>query len=133
MKETKPEKTDTAICFNEPSWYEILSNNKKIVGSAQRRINGKILQHGTILIGCDVEKMCRCFNTDFDAAVKATKERVTSISQLIGKHITFQSLANALKQGFEENFNLDFADDKLTDEELAAADKLCKEKYEICK
>ena len=137
MKETKPIKTETAICFNEPSWYEILSTNKKIVGSAQRRINGKILQHGAILIGCDVEKMCKLFNTDFDAAVKATKERVTSINQLKSlssdKKTSFDDVADALKQGFEENFNLDFADDKLTDEELAAAERLYKEKYSLDK
>ncbi len=146
MKETKPEKTDTAICFNEPSWYEILArdssdnganknnnkeedNWKKIVGSAQRRINGKILQHGAILLDCDIEKMCKLFNTDFESAVKATKERVTSLSQLTGRSIAFSELAAALKLGFEKNFNLELIDDNLTQEELAAADKLYKEKY----
>lgn len=145
MKDCKPEKTDTAICFNEPSWYEILADGKKLVGSAQRRINGKILQHGAILIGCDIEKMCKLFNTDFENAVKATKERVTSINELksinqlrninkstnrlTDKTITFQNIANALKLGFEKNFNIEFADDNLTQEELAAADRLYQEKY----
>lgn len=138
MKETKPIKTETAICFNEPSWYEILSNNKKIVGSAQRRINGKILQHGAILIDCDVEKMCKLFNTDFECAVKTTKKRVTSINELRSlssfrssshKNISFDDVASAMKAGFKENFKLDFADDELTNEELAAADKLYNEKY----
>ncbi len=143
MKDTKPVKTDTAICFNEPSWYEILAVNKnnqindneckisakKLIGSAQRRINGKILQHGAILIDCNIEKMCRLFNTNYDDAVKVTKERVTSIRQLTKKSISFQTLANALKLGFEKNFNIEFAEDNLTQEELAAATKLYKEKY----
>ena len=40
-------------CFSSPSWYEILVNGKKIIGSAQRRIPGAFLQHGSILIAYD--------------------------------------------------------------------------------
>ena len=50
MKEAINKKTTSAICFNEPSYYEIIVNNKKIVGSAQTRKQGKLLQHGSILI-----------------------------------------------------------------------------------
>ncbi len=40
-------------CFSSPSWYEILVHGRKIVGSAQRRLAGAFLQHGSILIDYD--------------------------------------------------------------------------------
>ena len=45
-------------CFSSPSWYEILVHNRKIIGSAQRRLSGAFLQHGSIL-------------TDYDPALEA--------------------------------------------------------------
>jgi lipoate-protein ligase A len=37
-------------CFSSPSWYEILVHGRKIIGSAQRRLSGAFLQHGSILL-----------------------------------------------------------------------------------
>ena len=45
--------TKEPACFSSPSWYEILVQGKKIVGSAQRRLAGAFLQHGSILIDYD--------------------------------------------------------------------------------
>ena len=50
MNEDVKKEEKSAICFNDPSWYEIVVNGKKIVGSAQKRMNGKLLQHGAVLI-----------------------------------------------------------------------------------
>ena len=44
---------ETASCFSAPSWYEITVGGKKICGSAQKRGNGVLLQHGSILIDHD--------------------------------------------------------------------------------
>ncbi len=38
-------------CFSSTTEYEVQAEGKKIVGSAQRRMDGKILQHGSILLG----------------------------------------------------------------------------------
>ena len=40
-------------CFSSPSWYEILVHGRKIIGSAQRRLSGAFLQHGSILMDYD--------------------------------------------------------------------------------
>ena len=82
MKKT-PEKIATPICFNSSNWYEILVNGRKISGSAQRRINGKVLQHGPILINFDYNKNSLIFNSNnnFDNIniLNNLKNRVTSI------------------------------------------------------
>lgn len=40
----------SAACFSSPSWYEIVVGNRKIIGSAQRRLSRAFLQHGSILV-----------------------------------------------------------------------------------
>lgn len=40
-------------CFAQPSKGELVSAGRKLVGSAQTRENGALLQHGSILIGDD--------------------------------------------------------------------------------
>lgn len=71
----------SAVCFNDTSWYEIIVNGKKIVGSAQKRINGKILQHGAVLIDADVEKYCSLFNNCNPELIEKVKQRMTSINE----------------------------------------------------
>jgi lipoate-protein ligase A len=80
-------------CFSTPSWYEILVHGRKIVGSAQRRLAGAFLQHGSILI-------------DYDPLLEAEvipgggmQAAVTCIQQELGrevgiaevKHLAFRS------------------------------------------
>ena len=59
-----PERIETPVCFNSSNWYELLVNNKKISGSAQRRMDGKILQHGSLLIDFDYNKNNSIFNSN---------------------------------------------------------------------
>jgi len=44
---------DESPCFATPAYGEILVNNRKLVGSAQWRNDGALLQHGSILIDDD--------------------------------------------------------------------------------
>lgn len=40
-------------CFTRTSRWEVTCHGRKIVGSAQRRLDGSVLQHGSILMGND--------------------------------------------------------------------------------
>ena len=42
---------DAGPCFQAPAHGEIVSGGRKIVGSAQARLEGALLQHGSILLG----------------------------------------------------------------------------------
>ena len=42
-------------CFSTPNHWEITVKGKKLAGSAQRRLNGAFLQHGSILLDWDPE------------------------------------------------------------------------------
>ena len=43
----------SSVCFDAPSWYELVVEGRKIAGSAQTRQKGVILQHGSILLEID--------------------------------------------------------------------------------
>jgi len=39
------------FCFEEPGRTDLIANGAKLLGSAQRRIPGRVLQHGSLLLG----------------------------------------------------------------------------------
>ena len=55
-------KPKSAVCFDAPSWYELVVEGKKVAGSAQTRQKGVILQHGAILLDLDEDKLLSVFN-----------------------------------------------------------------------
>jgi len=100
---------------------DIITNGKKISGNAQTRKEKTVLQHGTILIDVNVEKMfflLRVPNEKIkDKLIADVKERVTSIKHVLEKEISFEQLSNAIKSGFEQEFNIELVKGILTNEE----------------
>lgn len=112
---------------------DIVVNKKKISGNAQTRRMGVCLQHGTILIDVDVEKMFSILKVPDekikDKMIANVKERVTSINKETGMKTEYNDLAIALRKGFEEQFKIKFSEEKLTDEEIELAEFIKKEKF----
>ncbi len=127
VKEKISQAQKSSLCFDTPSYYEIIVNGKKIVGSAQVRKNGKILQHGSILIDIDIEKMCSLFKGG--GKISQVQEKVTSLNNELEKEIEFKDLAPALKKGFEENFNIKLIPDELTRKESVLAQEIAATKF----
>lgn len=89
-------------CFSSPSWYEIVVNGRKIIGSAQRRTSRAFLQHGSILISYD---------PILEASVIAgggKRERVTSIEDELGGKVSIEEVKTAFRLGFSEAFGTHF-------------------------
>ncbi len=96
--------TKDPSCFSSPSWYEILVQGKKIVGSAQRRVTGAFLQHGSVLIGYD---------PSLEAQVipgSGTLEAVTCIERELGRDVTLEEVKHAFKEGFAEALGIMFVE-----------------------
>ncbi len=110
---------------------DIVVNGRKISGSAQTKREGKILQHGTILIRVNVEKMFSLLKVSkekiSDKEIKRVEDRVTSIEKEIGK-ISEEKIIDAVIDGFAENMKIDFYEDGLKKEEINLA-KILEEKY----
>ncbi|MEA2037217.1 MAG: biotin/lipoate A/B protein ligase family protein [Nanoarchaeota archaeon] len=129
MNEEVEKDTKSDVCFNDPSWYEIIVNGKKLVGSAQKRIDGKLLQHGAVLIEADIDKYCSLFKNYNEKLIKTVKDRMTSINNELNKRITYDGVKKAMIEGFEEALDIEFEESELTEEELEMAKKLEKNKY----
>jgi len=110
---------------------DIITNGKKISGSAQTRKLGTVLQHGTVLMDVDVDKMFSLLKVPNekikDKLIKDVKERVTSIRHILGKDASFEEVAEAMKVGFEKEFNVKLVEGKLSNEEVTLARKFEKE------
>ena len=100
---------------------DIVVDNKKLSGNAQTRKYRTVLQHGTILMDLDVDTMFTLLKVPDekikDKFIANVKDRVTSIKNIIERDIGFNELADALKKGFEEEFDIKLVEDKLTEEE----------------
>jgi len=118
------EKIKSEICFNSSNWYELKINEKKIAGSAQRRLNGKILQHGSILLDFDYGKNSKIFNYE----IESLKNNITSIKNESNENVDIEKLKKEIKNGFKEKFGFKFTQSELNKEEKKLAREL-REKY----
>jgi len=125
------------VCFEVPSNYEItagaLGHTRKLLGSAQVRKRGVVLQHGTLPLHGDIGRICDTlvFDTEIERErVRArVRQRATTIADLTGRTISWQEAATAMTQGFVEALNLDLRPAALTTIEETKAAALKAEKY----
>lgn len=128
----KAPKGFSAACFDAPSWYEVVVNKKKLVGSAQVRKKGIILQHGSIPVNIDVDKLFNALKTDDNQLERIKKiflQKATTINQATETRIEIQILKEALVSGWEKNFNIKLVSGVLTKEEIKIIQQLINEKY----
>ncbi len=121
MNKTATVNKQNPVCFQEHSFNEIVINQKKIVGSAQTRVKGKLLQQGSILTGMDIKRLSNCFlqKPEFHDLSKS----ITYIKT------TEEKLKGAMKYGFSMIFKTRLNKRDLSSEELSGARKLGREKY----
>jgi lipoyl(octanoyl) transferase len=124
----------SAVCFDAPSWYELVVEGRKVAGSAQTRQKGVILQHGSILLDLDEDKLFSLFNYPNERVKermkKTFKNKAVAINNLCSKPIIIDQAKTAFKTGFEEGLNIQLEPYKLTHSELDFVNKLAKERYE---
>ena len=123
------------VCFEVPSDYEITTGGRKLVGSAQMRAQGAVLQHGALPLYGDITRICPLLSACPDPA--RVRARATTVEQALGsfgsaqdkRPVTWDGVADALAAGFAEALNLHLEPGTLTDEEHAWAERLRAEKY----
>ncbi len=121
MNKAKIVNKDNPVCFQETSFNEVVINQKKIVGSAQVRVKGKLLQHGSILTGIDNRKYSNCFV--HKPGIDELNKRISYINYPVN------ALKEGIKSGFSKYFNTKLNDRDLSSTELLNAGKLVSEKY----
>jgi len=132
--ETKPKIPHSdikSICFSVPSQYEVQVEGKKIVGSAQVRKKEIVLQHGSLLIELEKDKLFSVFNFPSSQIRERLKTRfnATSLEEILKKKINFSELSEILPQGFEKEFGVKLTEGKLTEQEEKISKDLLENKY----
>ncbi len=115
------------VCFEIPSDYEITAAGAKLVGSAQMRARGVVLQHGTVPLQGDIARICSLLARRPDR--DRVRARATTVERALGRAVSWEEAAEALVEGFAETLNLHLAPGDLTAGERAAAGELRAEKY----
>jgi lipoate-protein ligase A len=120
----------TPSCFSSTGRYEVVVGGKKLIGSAQRRLSGAILQHGSLLTGSGYRNLSRFLPTDRREAAERSMNSVTTLSEILGDEPSFAQIATALHLGFEEAFGCQLIEGELSEEELALTQRLKIERYQ---
>jgi lipoate-protein ligase A len=100
-------------CFDAVAPHELTLDGAKLVGSAQVRRDGALLQQGSIRL----------------APAEGQPAGVTSVEEALGRRVRRREIAKALVQGFAQAWAVDFRDSGLSPREEELARRLEREKY----
>ena len=112
----------TAVCFESPSDYEITVDGRKLVGSAQWRARGGVLQHGTLPLSGDLARIVDYLafsDTERQAQRRRLHLKALTLEEASGAVFAFDTVAQALAKGFARALNLDFVLGQLSPRERA--------------
>jgi lipoate-protein ligase A len=133
--EKPPEKAKgefNPVCFEVPSNYEITVNGKKLIGSAQARRQGGILQHGALPLFGDLTRVITALKFDDESARERARERLlahaTTIEAELGTTPSWAQAVEAFIQAFQTTLNLDLVAGELTQAESLRANELLEQK-----
>ena len=120
-------------CFSTASEYEITVVGKKIVGSAQRRWQGVVLQHGSFLIGAEYQKVVDLLNISMDRRTKMLsylQQRTICLNELIQSNFSFETLSKTFVKNWQNVFQFNISCEDFTKSEIQEAQFL-KNDFEI--
>jgi lipoate-protein ligase A len=100
------------LCFQRRTCFDVVSAGIKIVGSAQRRRRGAIIQHGSILLG----------RSDF-------APELPGIQEIAGKPVTATEVARDWPSRLASGFRMPFQAGFLTAAETVRSETLCTQRF----
>jgi lipoate-protein ligase A len=106
---------------------DVLVDGKKVSGNAQTRKEGILLQHGTILLDVDIERM---FSVLKIPQQKIQDKLIGNVKQKVrGLNRTFEEVSAALVQAFSTKLAAKLVLDKITAQECKDTQMLIETKY----
>ena len=112
---------------------DLLVDGKKFSGNAKLAKNGKMIQHGTILLNSEMEVLGDALKANplkfIDKATKSNRARVTNLIHYLPEDTTTEQLKNLLTDEIITN-NPGAQRYELTPEDITGIENLMAEKYE---
>jgi len=120
-RDIPPGRTD--FCFSGNEDFDILIEGKKIGGNAQRRVRGALLQHGSIPLSVDTDRVKRYFRDPVDTG------NFTSLGEASGREIGIDELSRAVMDAFRNVMGVDYYAQEIEDSEEDIIRALALNKY----
>jgi len=101
-----------ALCFASTAKSEVKYNGKKLIGSAQRKMNNVVLQHGSILCGKKHAELPN-FLSDQTNVIELKEEltdKTIEIETILNQKINYTLLSEKIKKQFENEWKFTFID-----------------------
>jgi lipoate-protein ligase A len=101
----------SAICFAVSAKSELNLYNKKLVGSAQRKIGNVILQHGSILCGAFHKNIVEFLNISDEKKnemLDAISLTTIDLKTALNIDVDYAKLNKSILSGFKNYFNFEF-------------------------
>jgi lipoate-protein ligase A len=113
-------------CFSYPARNEIEVDGKKIVGSAQKRLGSRFIQHGSIPIE-DNKELLELVSSQEGGEGKV---HMTSLSKVLDRKISFEWAVEHLKEGFSEYFGINLLPETFNAKEMEEIFEIQRRRYE---
>jgi len=113
-----------AFCFRRAGAYEIAVGDRKLVGSAQRRQRGAFLQHGSVLLDADPDRIRAVFPNEPEPTTG-----MTTLAAVLGRSPGFDAVVEALAAGLAEALGVPLVSGGLSPHESALVETLVVGKY----
>ena len=112
-------------CFSYPARDEIEIDGRKIVGSAQKRVGGRFLQHGSVPLQEDDERLKHVSLLD-DSGEHI---RMISLARALGERVDFPWAVDRFTEGMAEFFGVSLKPMAFSDGEKASVIRLQNERH----
>jgi lipoate-protein ligase A len=127
----------SAACFEVPSAYEITAGGRKLMGSAQSRRAGYVLQHGSLPLVGDLGRLIDVLRLEENQAALLRRQliaRACTLAEALGvqpdsPQVQFSHVAAAMADGFATTLNLNFKAAQPAPAELRRAAQLIREQF----
>lgn len=121
LRAPRPRQGRAALpCFSSIARSEVKWNDRKLVGSAQRRFPGAVLQHGSIVIGPAHEQLVNWLRIGEDQRVQ-WRDRLRAdsacLEECLGEPVDRTGLIDSIAAGFSDVLNCELAHDEVRSDE----------------
>jgi len=113
-------------CFSYPARDEIEINGRKVVGSAQKRVGSRFLQHGSIPLDADPDREHRVASV---CRADPANVRIISLSEALGHPVTFEWAVRRLVDALAESFGVRLSPKLLSGKDVEEVRRIERERY----
>ena len=125
--------SENPVCFQNPGAFEIAVAGKKLVGSAQLRRSGAVLQHGSLPIQGELGRICLALRYpdehDRKQAMEQVSHHATTIKQVMGESPAWSEMAEHLTAGFEQTLQLNLSRLDPSQQEISRSHEILEKRY----